>query len=171
MLYQSKALIELSMKIFFSKFSDHFVQSYKRSKFQVWGFGGRRPPPRPKAEDFGGEGRRPELKTHPERQSKDPPRPKAEEFGGEGRRPELRPIPEGRAKTHRGRRPRSLGARAEGPSCDPSRKAEQRFTEAEGRGVWGRGPKARSNEKAGLIFPARAEGPKQWKGRANLNCF
>ena len=35
MLYQSKALIELSMKIFFSKFSDHFVQSYKRSKF--WG--------------------------------------------------------------------------------------------------------------------------------------
>nr|CAD2205713.1 unnamed protein product [Meloidogyne enterolobii] len=60
-------------------------------------------------------------------------------MGREGRRPELRPIPEGRAKTHRGRRPRSLGARAEGPSFDPSRKAEQRPTEAEGRGVRGEG--------------------------------
>ena len=36
MIHQSKALNELSLKIFFSKFSDHFVQSYKRSKFWGW---------------------------------------------------------------------------------------------------------------------------------------
>jgi len=48
MIHQLKALIEWSLKTFFVKFSDHLVQSYKRSKFWGWeeisGF------PRPKSD-------------------------------------------------------------------------------------------------------------------------
>jgi len=143
MLYQSKALIELSMKIFFSNFSDHFVQSYKRSKFRVWVAWG----PKASKRRAGGppcEGRRPELRPIPEGRAKTHRGRRPRSLGARAEGPSLRPIPKGRAKTHRGRRPRSLGARAEGPSFDPSRKAEERPTEAEGRGVWGRGPKARA---------------------------
>src|SRR5689334_23171545 len=96
MLYQSNALIELGMKIFFSKFSDHFVQSYKRSKFRGWVAWG------PKA---------------PKRRAGGPP-----SLGARAEGPSLRSIPK-------------WVARAEGPSFDPSLKAEQRLTEAEGRGV------------------------------------
>ena len=70
-----------------------------------------------------------------------------------GRRPAVR-GPKARASIHRWKATDFRGPKARDfhPSLEARQKSfEGRRSEAEGRGVWGRGPKARSN--------ARAEGP------------